>query len=122
VLDAGALVAIERGDRDMIGRLRIAHRRGEEVVTHGGVVGQVWRDGRRQARLAAALRGIDVRPLDEELGRRAGSLLAAAGGGDAVDAAVALLARDGDRITTSDPDDLLALVVATGLDVELRTV
>ncbi|MGE4428417.1 MAG: PIN domain nuclease [Solirubrobacteraceae bacterium] len=122
VLDAGALMAVERGDRDMIGRLRLAHGRGDEVVTHGGVVGQVWRGGARQARLAAALQGIDIRPLDGTLGRRAGSLLAATGGRDVIDAAVALLAGDGDEITTSDPDDLLPLVVVTGAHVELRRV
>lgn len=115
-------MAVERGDRDMIGRLRLAHGRGDEVVTHGGVVGQVWRGGARQARLAAALQGIDIRPLDGTLGRRAGSLLAATGGRDVIDAAVALLAGDGDEITTSDPDDLLPLVVVTGAHVELRRV
>lgn len=120
VLDAGALIAIERGDRETVGRVLLARRRGVDVVTHGGVVGQVWRGGARQARLARALRGIDVLPLDDSLGRRAGALLAATGGRDVVDAAVAALAGDGDEIVTSDPDDLLPLVVATGAHVELR--
>ena len=39
-------------------------------MTHGGVVGQVWRGGgARQALLARALDGIDVRAMDEQLGR-----------------------------------------------------
>ncbi len=122
VLDAGALIAIERGDQDMAGRLRLARQRGQDVVTHGGVVGQVWRGGARQARLARALRGIEVVPLDEAMGRRAGSLLAAADGTDVIDAAVVLLASDHDEITTSDPEDLLPLVVLTGAHVELRVV
>lgn len=121
VLDAGALIAIERADRDAIGRLRLALDRDDDVVTHGGVLGQVWRGGARQARLARALRGIEVAGLDAPLGRRAGALLAATGGSDVVDAAVAALAGDGDVVVTSDPDDLLPLVVATGAHAEIHT-
>jgi predicted nucleic acid-binding protein len=120
VLDAGALIAIERGDRDVIGRLGAALAQDIDVVTHGGVVGQVWRGGPRQARLARALRGVEVAGLDESLGRRAGVLLASTGGRDVVDAAVAALADDGDVIVTSDPDDLLPLVVASGAHAELH--
>jgi len=80
----------------------------------------VWRGGSgRQANLARALRGVDVRALDDELGRRAGVLLAAAGADDVIDATVVLLARDGDEIITSDPIDLRHLALAAGLDVEL---
>lgn len=122
VLDAGALIAIERGDRDVVGCLLLARRRDVDVVTHGGVVGQVWRGGARQARLARALRGVEVLPLDASLGRRAGALLGVTGGRDVIDAAVAALVGDGDEIVTSDPDDLLPLVVATGAHVELRIV
>jgi len=46
-------------------------------------------------------------------------LLATAGGSDVIDAAVALLAEDGDEIVTSDPHDLTELVAATGRHVEL---
>lgn len=62
---------------------------------------------------------MDVRPLDDELGRRVGVLLARARTKDVIDAAVALLARDGDRIVTSDPDDLERLVDVLGRDVEV---
>ena len=119
VFDAGALIRIERGDV-VLGDLVTAERRaGRLVVTHGGVVGQVWRDGRRQAWLARALRGIEVVPLDADLGRRAGALLRHAVTDDVIDAAVALLAHDGDVIYTSDPDDLLPLVVLGGADVRI---
>ena len=119
VLDAGALIALDRNDRAMWVRLEAARRRGDDLMTHGGVVGQVWRGGPRQARLAAALSGIDVRPLDERLGRAAGELLTAAGGHDVVDAALVLLAVDGDDIVTSDVDDLEVLAAAAGRHVEL---
>lgn len=123
VLDAGALVALERGDREMWTRLEAERRAGEAPVTHGGVVAQVWRGGRgRQAPLARALAGVEVVSLDDDLGRRAGVLLGRAGLADAVDAAVALLAADDDRIVTSDPEDLRRLVVANGRHVDVITV
>src|SRR2546430_13641289 len=41
--------------------------------THGGIVAQVWRGGAgRPAQLAPFFRGVDVVPLDAELGRSAG--------------------------------------------------
>jgi hypothetical protein len=119
VLDAGALIALDRSDRAMWVRLRGALDSGAVPVSHGGVVGQVWRDGPRQARLAAALAGIDVRPLDGPLGRAAGELLRATGTADVIDAAVALIAGDGDDVVTSDVDDLEPLLVATGRRVEI---
>jgi len=120
VLDAGALVAAERDDREVAAVMKRERRAGRRPVTHGGVIGQVWRGGSgRQANLARALRGVDVRALDDELGRRAGVLLAAAGADDVIDATVVLLARDGDEIITSDPIDLRHLALAAGLDVEL---
>jgi hypothetical protein len=92
-------------------------------VTHGGVIGQAWRGhGPRQALLAKALAGIEVRPLDEKLGRAAGELLAAARRRDVVDAALVLLARDGDDILTSDPHDLEPLARASKRHVEIITV
>jgi len=66
-----------------------------------------------------ALDGIEVRPLDEELGRRAGVLLERAGTSDVVDAALVLLAEDGDEIITSDPGALKELTRQANLDVEL---
>jgi len=74
VLDSGALIALERADRRMWRRLKAATLGGDAILTHGGVVGQVWRGrGARQALLARALAGIDVRPLDDALGRAAGA-------------------------------------------------
>ena len=120
VLDAGALVALERNDRDMWGRLRVALSDGVAPITHGGVVAQVWRGGAgRQIPLARALKGVRVVPLDGALGRRAGVLLSRARMKDAVDAAVVALVRDGDSIATSDPDDIGALVAVQPLSVRI---
>jgi hypothetical protein len=119
VLDSAALISLDRNERAMWVRLKACELAGELPLTHGGVVGQVWRGGPRQARLAQAIVGIDVRPLDEELGRAAGVLLGRVGETDVIDAAVVLLAHDGDDIVTSDQADLEPMVVATGRHVEL---
>jgi hypothetical protein len=120
VLDTGALVALERNDRAMWRRFKAALAAGEIPLTHGGVVGQVWRaGGPRQSLLASALAGVEVRPLDDQQGRAAGALLSRARKSDVIDAAVVLLAEDGDRIVTSDLDDLEALAEACGRHVEL---
>lgn len=120
VLDSGALIALERNDRAMWRRLKAALLGGDVPRTHGGVVGQAWRGrGPRQTLLARALAGIDVRPLDDVLGRAAGELLAVAKSSDVVDAALVLLADDQDWIVTSDLDDIEALALAARADVEL---
>ncbi len=123
VLDAGALIALERGDRRMWTRFKAAFVDESELVTHGGVVGQVWRGGGpKQARLARALAGVDVKPLDGSLGRVAGSLLMSIHGEDVNDAAIVAMARTGDVLFTSDPDDLELLVRASNKDIELVAV
>ncbi|MFI5308714.1 MAG: twitching motility protein PilT [Polyangiales bacterium] len=120
VLDSGALTALERNDRAMWRRFKAAALAGEVAVSHGGVVGQAWRGrGPRQALLAKALIAIDIRPLDGALGRAAGELLAATHRPDVIDAALVLLADDGDRIVTSDADDLEPLAEATGRHVDI---
>lgn len=122
VLDAGALSALDRGDRPTWIRVKAALLAADPPRTHPGVVAQVWRDGGRQARLAGLLRHVEVAGLDERWGRECGALLARTGGSDVVEAGVALLAEDGDDILTSDPGDLVVLVEATGRHVEVLTV
>jgi hypothetical protein len=115
VLDAGALVAVDRGDRPMMARLAVAQQHGLELRSNAMVVAQMWRDQQgRQAILARLLRAVDVRAISHEDGRQAGVLLGQAGTTDPVDATVVLLARPGDRILTSDPDDLTRLASAAG--------
>jgi hypothetical protein len=119
VLDAGAFIAFERGDRMIAALLKrelLARRR---PCTHGGVVGQIWRGGARQARIARLLQAIEVVALDLEVGRRAGLLLGRTRQSDVVDAALVLLASDDDWLVTSDPDDLRPLAQGAGLHVEI---
>jgi hypothetical protein len=115
VLDAGALIAIDRDDRDVHKTVRDAHRMGVQVLTNSMAVAQVWRDSKgRQAELAKVLRGVRVQPVTPDDGRKAGELLEAAGLADAIDASVALLAETGDQVLTSDPGDLRTLCEAAG--------
>lgn len=120
ILDNGALIALERNDRAVWRRLKLVLVAGEVPLSHGGIIGQAWRGrGPRQALLAKALDAIEVQPLDEALGRAAGELLAASGQSDVVDAALVLLADNGDQIITSDPDDIEPLARAARRDVEV---
>jgi len=115
VLDAGALIAIDRGDRDVHYRISAAKQGGQAIRTNAMALAQVWRDGKgRQARLARALRDITVEPITREDGLRAGELLGTSGTSDAIDASVALLAKPGDRVLTSDAGDLRALCRGAG--------
>jgi hypothetical protein len=123
LLDAGGLVALERGDALAHALLKRALHAGVPPRTHGAVLGQVWRGGSgRQARLARVLATLEVVPVDSELGERAGVLLGRARMNDVVDAALIVLAVDGDSILTSDPEDLAALADAAGVHIDLVVV
>jgi hypothetical protein len=54
-LDAGALIAFDRNDRRVVALLVEATAEGLGFAIPAGVVGQVWRDGRKQGRLARLL-------------------------------------------------------------------
>jgi hypothetical protein len=114
VLDTGALVAVDRDDRLLAASLRVAERHGWELRSTGAVIAEAWRDaGGRQARLARLLKAVDVRAVDRRLGQEAGVLLGRCDVSDAVDATVVAVAASGDRILTSDPTDVGALVSAS---------
>lgn len=112
VLDAGALIAIERGDRDIAAVIEVARQERRIVVVPAGVVGQVWRGGARQVRLARLLNARDVlvEPLTDAGARAAGVLCGMAGVTDVIDASVVLTARRHDAtVISSDRADLEVL-------------
>jgi len=112
VLDAGALIAFERNDAKMRMLVELALRHGATLHVPSGVVAQVWRDGRTQARLARLLGSgvVAVQALDLEESQAVGVLCGQSRTRDVVDASVVLLARRwGARVVTSDPDDLRAI-------------
>ena len=111
-LDAGALIAIDRNDRKVLALIQQAIRNKWELVVPAGVVGQVWRDGRKQARLAGLLdvRELSIEPLDDHRARAAGQLCGVRGTEDVIDASVVLCARTRKhRIMTGDADDIMRL-------------
>jgi hypothetical protein len=111
-LDAGALIAFDRGNRLVVAAIEIALEEGATVTIPAAVVGQAWRDGRRQARLARLLAdaGVTVEPLDDAGARAAGQLCGVMKTADVIDASVVLCARRrGDTVLTSDVGDLRQL-------------
>lgn len=122
VLDAGALIAVDRRDRLVGAQLRVLQQQGTPVRVSGAVVGQVWRDGRKQANLARVLAGVGIEALAGDDGKRIGELLALARSADVVDAHVALLTAAGDLVLTSDPGDIRGLLQARGVQARIQPV
>lgn len=113
ILDAGVLIAVDRGEERARVFFTAARRVSEPLHTSEAVVAQVWRHGARQARLAAFLEALQIHPLDD--GRAIGALLAASDRDDVVDGHVVLLGAGlTQRVLTSDPDDLSAIATAMG--------
>jgi hypothetical protein len=112
ILDAGALVAVERQDRHVRSLIARNELRGAAMITSAGVVAQVWHGGARQANVARVLGGTEVRTMDHATARRVGELLGVTRTRDVVDAHVALLAHSEDTLLTSDPGDLSRLLEA----------
>ena len=109
VLDTGALIAFEQADRVMVALVARAFELRLPFGVPAGVVGQVWRSGRRQARLAQLLNSplVEVVPLTDAAARAAGQLCGATKTRDVIDASVVLLARERRAsIVTSDAGDL----------------
>lgn len=110
VLDAGALIALERGKREVRALVLLAERGVVTLTTSSAAVAQVWRSGARQARLARFLASdlVVESPLDPAASRNIGVLASSTGGSDVVDGHVALLALERAAVVvTSDPADLV---------------
>jgi len=119
-LDAGGLIALDRDDRRMIALLARATRANATITIPATALAQAIRQPQRQVGLARLVRqpGTSVIPLDRVDATNVGRLLAASRTSDVVDAHVVICARRaGQRVVTSDPDDLRRL----DPDVELVT-
>jgi hypothetical protein len=115
VLDAGALIALDRNDRKVWAILRVASDDNELIQVPAGTIAQAWRDGRRQVLLTRALRHCDEVALDGALARAAGLLCGQSKTSDIVDASVALAAaglvrRGAVSVLTSDAGDIEHLI------------
>ena len=120
VLNAGALVAVDRRNRMIGAQLRVLQQQGTPIRASSAVVGQVWRDGRKQANLARVLAGVGIEALGKDDGKRIGELLALAGSADVVDAHVALMTAPADLVLTSDPGDIRDLLQARGVPARVQ--
>jgi hypothetical protein len=108
--DTGALIAADHDERRMWALHRRVLDRGLSPTVPAGVLGQAWRGG-PQAQLSRLLSGCQIEELSEERARSAGTLLAAVGRSDLIDASVVVgaLERD-DIIFSSDRTDMEALL------------
>ena len=112
-LDAGALIAYERGDLDIRRVLRHAFNRGVTTTIPAVVLAEVWRGDAKDAPVARLLKWCAVEPLDEERARAAGALRRSTAGAGTVDACIAVgVCERGDAIATSDPEDMRRLLGA----------
>lgn len=112
-LDAGALIALERGDWTIRSLLTQARDRNVEISVPAGVLAQVWRGGARQARVSRLLNSppVGVVSLDEFTARAVGVLCDRSGHSDIVDVSVALNAAEMDHVVvTSDPKDIRSVI------------
>lgn len=114
VLDAGALIAIERNDRTLWAALKRAAVRTQSVLVPSTVLAQIWRAAPRQAQLSKVLAHCVIAPFDS-LVRDAGILCGESSTHDICDAHVALVAaRESGTLYTSDPHDLKVLLGVLG--------
>ena len=117
VYDAAVLVAADRNERRAWAEHKARLELGIVPLVPAPVVAQVSRSP-RQAQLRRFLSGCVVVPLGESEAHQAGRLLGLSGTSDVVDAAVVTIAlRQRSVILTSDPEDIVRLVMVSGRDV-----
>jgi predicted nucleic acid-binding protein len=118
VLDAGVLIAHERGDRSPAAWLERAAREGVDIAVAAPTITEVWRDGSRQARLARLLNVCRIIDCDRQLARSGGEIMARASSREALDAiVVAAAVIVGGAVLTDDLSDLRPLGTAAGIRI-----
>lgn len=115
ILDAGLLVAVDRGERAAQSFLSASLEEGAVLRTTAPVVAQAWRDGSRQAKLARFLDAVEVHDFTLSDAKVVGALLRRSKTSDVVDAhVVALALRLQDSIITADSADFAVLASSLG--------
>ena len=117
-LDAGGLIAIERGDARLRKLLSKAIHQGLPVTVPATALAQAWRDGRKQTRLAAFLAQpeVSVIPLDTQSAKTVGIFCGKSRHSDITDVHVVVNARAyGHHVVTSDPGDLRRIDPGLGI-------
>jgi hypothetical protein len=109
LFDAGALIALDRGDGRLLALMQQAHRAKVPLATTAPVIAQAWRDGGRQARLGTFIKLPDVttHEFTRADARAVGELVRLSGHPDVVDVHVVMIAgKYRYTVLTSDHDDL----------------
>lgn len=111
-LDAGALIAVDRGNREVLAALALIRQRSGTVTVPATALAQAMRNPTRQVRLIRLIRQTTTKIVD--LNRAdaiaVGRVLARTRTSDIVDAHVVLSARRvGQAVLTDDPADLRRL-------------
>lgn len=124
VLDAGALIALDRNDRRAWTALRDAVTADDNIRVPSGAIAQAWRDGTRQVLLARALSHCDEVALAGSFARAAGLLCGRASTADVIDASVALTVAGAAQsedvvVMTSDPKDIRHLLSVLKVDARV---
>jgi len=110
-LDAGALIAYERGEPRIREILATAFARGLVPTVPSVALAEVWRGDAKDARVARLLKVSSVELLDELRARHAGALRRSVPGASTIDACIAVgAAQRGDAVATSDPHDMRRLL------------
>ena len=110
--DTGALLAAERRHRGLWALHEQSLAGGIRPIVPVVVLAQAWR-GTPHANLSRLLRGCQVTPDTEELGKAAGAICGRAGTSDVIDGLVVVTALRLDAlVVTSDPPDLQHLAAS----------
>jgi predicted nucleic acid-binding protein len=110
-LDAGALIAYERGEERVREILAVAYARGLVPTIPAVALAEVWRGDAKDARVARLIKACSIELLDERSARAAGRLRRVTPGAGTIDACIAVgVSQRGDVVATSDPDDLRRLL------------
>lgn len=118
VLDTGALIALDRRNRELLAVLEAAFGNGDQVRVPTGTIGQAWRDPSRQAVLSRTFQRCEEVTLNGSRARAAGRLCGSTETSDVIDASVAITVADSghrtDRVMlfTSDRRDMQVLLSA----------
>lgn len=122
VYDTGALLAAERRHREFWALHEQSLASGIRPIVPVVVLAQAWR-GAPHANLSRLLRGCQVTPDTEELGKAAGAICGRAGTSDIIDGLVVVTALRLDAlVVTSDPQDLQHLASSLPSTLALYTV
>ncbi|MCY4621848.1 MAG: hypothetical protein OXD34_08460 [bacterium] len=126
VLDAGALIQVDRGNQEVLSAIKAAFDKGEAVHVPTGVIGQAWRHPDRQALLSQTLKRCKEVDLDGAMARAGGQLCGRTATSDVIDASVALAAayarRSGEEVTLLTSDSVELGILLSVLDAQARII